>query len=249
MDKEGLRRRTGGRRRLALVAVLVLVLLTGGLFTLQIGGGGADPAAAQREPNATEASPGPQGEQSAASPAAGEATAPAADGSGGDGETGGGDGAGAALGEPPAAGEINDAPQPVAAAGALNRPADVSDGVEAAVGSFEAVDGDPGGAAEAGGPSIRFSVTVSNRTGSAISLEEAVVNVEAGPDATPATQLSGPGGTAFPATLGAGESASAVFVFRVAPELRQALRILFHYQATTPIAAFEGPMPQSEGKQ
>ncbi|MHA7264219.1 hypothetical protein ACX80W_13560 [Arthrobacter sp. TMN-37] len=96
---------------------------------------------------------------------------------------------------------------------------------------------------EVAGPAVQFTFEVTNSTTAPISLAEAVVNVEVGPDRVPANQLSAPGAVPFPATVAPGQTASGVFVFQIRPEQRRTVRVLFHYQAASPVAAFEGAVP------
>ena len=81
---------------------------------------------------------------------------------------------------------------------------------------------------------------IDNPTDAAIPTGDILVNVESGTDKKPALQLSGPGVVAFPAAVAPRGSASAVYVFNVAPAERDRVRILFDYGLIEPIAVFEG---------
>ncbi|MHA7240803.1 hypothetical protein [Arthrobacter sp. TMS1-12-1] len=144
---------------------------------------------------------------------------------------------------PAPAGRIIDQPPPVAPAKSLKERAPVAEGVAARVASMKAVDGEARGLGEVGGPAVQFTLEVTNSTKAPISLAEAVVNVEAGEDRSPAELLSGPGAVPFPAEVGPGQSVSGVFVFQIPPERRKSVRVLFHYQAVLPVAAFQGAAP------
>ncbi|BBE23504.1 hypothetical protein MN0502_23870 [Arthrobacter sp. MN05-02] len=148
-----------------------------------------------------------------------------------------------AFAPPTATGKIIDQPPPVAAPQPFEEPADVAEGVAARVAAMKAVDGEARGIGEVDGPAVQFTVEITNSTEESISLAEAVVNVEAGTDRFPAGQLSGPGATPFPADVAPGQTVSGVFVFQIPPEQREAVRVLFHYQAVSPVAAFEGSVP------
>jgi hypothetical protein len=108
------------------------------------------------------------------------------------------------------------------------------------ISSIEAVQGEAKGRGEIAGPSLKFKVTIDNPTDEAILTGNMLVNVESGSGKTPALQLSGPGAEAFPASVAPRSSASAVYVFNVAPAERDRVRILFDYGLTDPIAVFEG---------
>ncbi|WP_208738957.1 hypothetical protein [Arthrobacter agilis] len=148
-----------------------------------------------------------------------------------------------AFAPPTATGKIIDEPPPVATPQTFDEPADVAEGVAARVAAMKAVDGEARGIGEVDGPAVQFTLEITNSTTESVSLAEAVVNVEAGTDRSPAGQLSGPGATAFPADVAPGQTVSGVFVFQIPPEQRTAVRVLFHYQAVSPVAAFEGPVP------
>jgi hypothetical protein len=146
--------------------------------------------------------------------------------------------------KPPAAsGKIINEPPPVAAAKGFDKPAEVAAGVSTRVKAMKAVNGEARGVGEVSGPALQFTLEVTNGTTEAISLAEAVVNVEAGADRFPAEELSGPGAVPFPAEVAPGQTVSGVFVFQIPPEQRKTVRVLFTYQAVLPVAAFEGSVP------
>jgi len=144
---------------------------------------------------------------------------------------------------PPASGKIINEPPPVAAAKGFEKQAEVAQGVATKVKAMKAVNGEARGVGEVAGPAVQFTLEVTNSTTETISLAEAVVNVEAGADRFPAEQLSGPGAVPFPAEVAPGQTVSGVFVFQIPPEQRKTARVLFHYQAASPVAAFEGSAP------
>lgn len=108
---------------------------------------------------------------------------------------------------------------------------------------MKAVDGEARGVGEVSGPAVQFTLEVTNSTERPISLAEAVVNAEAGIERFPAEMLSGPGAVPFPPVVAPGRTVSGVYVFQIPPEQREAVRVLFHYQAVSPVAAFEGAVP------
>ncbi|PPB48297.1 hypothetical protein C4K88_15205 [Arthrobacter pityocampae] len=149
-----------------------------------------------------------------------------------------------AFAPPAPTGKIVDEPPTVAPAKGFEDPAPVAEGVATRVAAMKAVDGEARGVGEVGGPAVQFTLEVTNSTKKVISLAEAVVNVEAGADRSPAELLSGPGAVPFPAEVRPGQSVAGVFVFQIPPEQRDSVRVLFHYQAVLPVAAFQGPAPR-----
>lgn len=126
----------------------------------------------------------------------------------------------------------------------FDSPVDIATGVTATVGSLTSVEGQPEGVGETGGPAIRFEVTLTNNTADDIDLSLTTVLVDYGPDAVPGGQMSGNSDTtAFPASLGAGESATAVYVFTVPADQRAAVRVVVDYLAGVPLAVFTGAAP------
>lgn len=116
-------------------------------------------------------------------------------------------------------------------------------GVVFSIGALEPVEGVAMGPGEVGGPALRFPVTVRNDTSETVSLTSTVVNVYAGAEATPATEIGEPGGVPFPETVAPGGTASGVFVFRVPAEERGQIQIAVDYTVGAPIVLFEGPAP------
>lgn len=144
---------------------------------------------------------------------------------------------------PGTSGKIINEPPPVAAAKGFDKTADVAEGVTTKVRAMKAVNGEARGVGEVAGPALQFTLDVTNNTAAPVSLAEAVVNVEAGADRSPAELLSGPGAVPFPAEVAPGQKVSGVFVFQIPPEQRKTVRVLFHYEAVSPVAAFEGSVP------
>ncbi len=147
------------------------------------------------------------------------------------------------MAPPAASGKIINEPPPVAPPKGFDKPAEVAQGVTTRVRTMRAVNGVARGPGEVGGPAIQFTFEVTNSTTEPISLAEAVVNVEAGADRFPAEELSGSGSVPFPAEVAPGQKVSGVFVFQIPPEQRKTVRVLFHYEAVSPVAAFEGTAP------
>lgn len=135
--------------------------------------------------------------------------------------------------------------QPVAPPVGISDNAVVVEGVEVKIVEIEAVQGEARGIGEVAGPAVRFKVVITNRTDKSISTDQALVNVNAGPEKAPASPLSGPGATTLPPKIDPGTTASAVFVYQIADEQRQSVQILFNFRVDVPIASFEGPVPKT----
>lgn len=130
------------------------------------------------------------------------------------------------------------------AANPFDTPAEVAPGVTASIGAITSVTGVASGVGESGGPAIRFEVTITNTGGEAVDLQNTRVTVDSGADRAPASELSGgPDIVPFPATLDAGASATAAYVFTVPAEGRSDVRIYVDYLASVPFALFAGPTP------
>ncbi|HEU5223288.1 MAG TPA: hypothetical protein VFU07_06350 [Candidatus Lumbricidophila sp.] len=117
-------------------------------------------------------------------------------------------------------------------------------GVRYRVTALEAVDGQAAQPGEVAGPAIRFVVQIENQTPDALGLGQAVVNVYYGANRAPADTLTEPGGSPFPASVAAGNTASGTFVFRVPSDQRDTLTITVDLNASTTVQVFEGPGPK-----
>lgn len=137
-------------------------------------------------------------------------------------------------------------PQPTAPPLALSEKAKPEAGVTATVGNIEAVAGDGQGPGQISGPAVRFTLTLANGGKAAIETGKVVVNVEGGADSTPAIALSGPGTSPFPESTGPGSSSSGTYVFLLPNDQRDKVRILFNYQVSSPIVAFQGAVPKGQ---
>lgn len=125
----------------------------------------------------------------------------------------------------------------------IESPAPVVEGLTASITGIEAVDGVARGPGEVSGPSIRFTVTIANTTGSAVDLTGTVVTVDYGSDRTPAGQLYEPGAVPLPTSVPAGGSASGVFVFAIPPESRGLVHITVDYAVDVAPLVFAGAVP------
>lgn len=136
------------------------------------------------------------------------------------------------------------APPPAQAPVALTEPAAPVPGVTFSISGLEAVDGVANGPGEVAGPALRFTLTVRNDTAEAVSLTSTVVNLFAGADRAPATELQEPGGVPLPEGVAPGQSATGVFVFGVPVDLRDQVQISVDYSVDAPIVLFEGEAPR-----
>jgi hypothetical protein len=145
---------------------------------------------------------------------------------------------------PPAGGSTGPTPPPAQAPVALTEPAAPVPGVTFSIGKLEAVDGVANGPGEVAGPALRFAATVRNDTAEPVSLRSTVINMFAGAESTPMTEVGEPGGVPLPETVAAGESATGVFVFTVPDEFRDRIQISVDYLADAPVVLFEGEAPR-----
>lgn len=122
--------------------------------------------------------------------------------------------------------------------------APVGEGVTVALSDLEAVEGEASMPGEIAGPSLRFTVTFTNDSDEAYSLTGAVTNVYYGTDQIPAIELAEPGGSALPAEVGPGETATGVFIYNVPTDDRDQVRITVDYAAAEPAVVFEGEGPR-----
>lgn len=113
-------------------------------------------------------------------------------------------------------------------------------GVTVTVPDVKKVTGEANVAGEVGGPALRFAVELTNGTGEVLDLRTVVVNAYYGPDRTPATPLLKPGGRAFEPEVGADESASGAFVFRIPPEFQDEVELEVDAGVGKAIAIFTG---------
>jgi hypothetical protein len=113
-------------------------------------------------------------------------------------------------------------------------------GVTVRVPKVEKVTGEANVPGEVGGPSLRFTVELTNGTGRTLDLRTVVVNAYYGPDRTPAAPLLKPGGKAFEAEVGADDSADGVFLFNIPTELQDDVELEVDPGIGKPIIIFTG---------
>ncbi len=122
--------------------------------------------------------------------------------------------------------------------------AEPAQGVAVTVAGLESVTGVAELPGEVGGPAVRATIRVENRTGSAVDLSAVVVNLYFGDALTPATTLENPGGQPFGAAVGAGKSATGRFVFRVPLDERARVRVEVDLSPEAMVVVFDGPAPE-----
>ncbi len=128
---------------------------------------------------------------------------------------------------------------PALPAVALDQPVVVEE-VTATLTEIEEITGQATGPGDVAGPALRVTVRIQNGTSSDIALEEVSVNAYYRADLTPAPPLNDPTAAAFYGALPAGESAEAVYVFRVPPDQRGQVTLEVGYRPGAPLAIFSG---------
>ena len=134
-------------------------------------------------------------------------------------------------------------PQPTKTA-TISAPTAIVKSLTAKVTTMEAVQGKANGPGEVAGPSVRFTITITNSTGKAVDLSNTVVYAYYGADAAPATELEQPGGKAFPASVATGSTATGVFVFNIPTASRSKVLVTVDTSVHNPVVAFRGPAPR-----
>lgn len=125
----------------------------------------------------------------------------------------------------------------------LDAAAPFGTGVVARLESIEAVEGVAEGPGEVGGPSLEVVVELTNGTAAALPLNATVVELYGGPDEVPGLLLAGSEEGFFSGELAPGASAVGTYVFRIAPELRDVVRVTVSYSPAAPTVLFEGAAP------
>jgi hypothetical protein len=105
---------------------------------------------------------------------------------------------------------------------------------------IEPVDGEATDRFEVAGPALQVHLQTTNSTDDPITLARMQVDVSYGEDRIPGLALSGPDVAAFPASLAAGERATATVVFGVPVAQRDQVQILVSHGTDAPVIVFEG---------
>lgn len=122
----------------------------------------------------------------------------------------------------------------------LSSPAAPAEGVRVDLASIEAVEGKGTIPGEVGGPALRVTVQVTNRTDAPIDLRGAVANLYYGPDRIPATTLLEPGARSLPDSVAPGASVTGVWVFNVPVADRDVVEIEVDLSADDQVVVFSG---------
>lgn len=122
----------------------------------------------------------------------------------------------------------------------LDERKDLGNGVAVQVTDVEPVKGEARGPGEVAGDALRIRLKVLNRTKRPVSMEMAVVNLYYGPDAAPASGLSGPGAVPLPSSIPPGSSGTGRYVYNVPQDGRDTIKVEFSYTTAAPTVVFTG---------
>jgi hypothetical protein len=142
-----------------------------------------------------------------------------------------------------ASGTPSATPSTTPTAAPIASPGTIKPGLTAQITRFEAVDGVAKTPGEVSGPSVRFTVTVTNTGTSAESLATTVVTAYYGDDSTPALELSEPGGVTMPASVAGGGTATGVYIFTIPADQRNNVRLEVDYSTKVRPLVFQGALP------
>lgn len=124
----------------------------------------------------------------------------------------------------------------------LTATADVGQGLTLRIARVERVEGVARGVGEIAGPALRLTLELTNASDDEVSVDSAVVDLLAGQARTPAATLTGPGARTFEGDVAPGTSETGVYVFGLAPEERERVRVSVSYQSGAPVAVFTGSL-------
>jgi cytoskeletal protein RodZ len=134
-------------------------------------------------------------------------------------------------------------PQPTRTA-TISKPTTIVKSLTAKVTRMEAVQGKADGPGEISGPSVRFTIAISNTTGKTVDLSNTVVNAYYGADSTPAIELRMPGGRTFPSSVKNGSTATGVYIFNIPTASRGKVEVTVDTSVRNPVVAFRGSAPR-----
>jgi len=123
---------------------------------------------------------------------------------------------------------------------APDEPADNGEGLVAEITGMKSVEGEGVQAGEVSGPSVQFTLRLTNDTDEAVDLGFIAVNAYIGEGLTPAGGLMKPGGAPFEGTLKVGESAEGVYVYNIPESQRGDVTLTVDYRAGQPSFVFRG---------
>ena len=129
--------------------------------------------------------------------------------------------------------------EPVADSVARDRVAQFGDGVSAAVTGVAPFTATGAGIGEVAGPAVRVTVTVTNGSSAAVSLDATTVNAYFGSDAIPASPLPSDGSSApFSGSLAPGTTATGVYAFGIADGADDTVVVTVGRGAGSPLVVF-----------
>lgn len=117
-------------------------------------------------------------------------------------------------------------------------------GLTTRLANIESVAGEASQPGEVAGPSVRFTVEVTNTGADSVSLESVAVVAYYGPDRTPALSLSAPGAAPFPQAVAAGETVRGVYVFSVPTDSRDDVSLTIDLASEGAQTVFQGAAPR-----
>lgn len=134
-------------------------------------------------------------------------------------------------------------PSASATAAPIASPGTIKPGLTAQITKFEAVDGVAKTPGEVSGPSVRFTVTVTNTGATTESLDTTVVTAYFGIDRKPALELSEPGGVDMPGSVAGGGTATGIYIFSIPRDQRNDVRLEVDYSVKVAPLVFQGALP------
>jgi cytoskeletal protein RodZ len=195
-------------------AVVVILLIVGGILVASIGVGSTKPSASGSSTPSMSPSPSPSSSETpGASVPAAPSPSPTVD---------------------PAYGA------PVAQTVPKNAKGDFGDGVTARIAAIKSITATGTQAGEVSGPAAQVDIELMNGTTADISLGAVAVNAYYGVDKTPASPIVSKSGSAgFSGSLAAGKTATARYVFSVSKEQQKTLVVTIGKNAGSPIVVFQ----------
>jgi hypothetical protein len=201
------------RRTIIIVVAIIVVVLAAVAILAAIGFGGA----ARQHRAATTSSPTPSASGTPIPQATATSTTPAPD----------------ATADPRFG-------APVAQTVPKDASADFGDTVTARITSITSTTATGTGVGEVSGPAVRVALSITNGTGSQISLNGVTVNAYYGSAMTPASPVGTQDDKTFGGTLGASKTASGSYEFSVPKDQQSSLVITVSRAAGEPIVVFQG---------
>jgi len=124
----------------------------------------------------------------------------------------------------------------------LTGTADFGTGVTARILRIAAVHGTANGPGEIAGPALRLELQLTNGTGRAVNLTQALVTVTDA-SGTPGVQLTQSGSAPLRGSVKAHAKVRAVYVFTLPTAHRDPVTVNFSYSSSAPVALFVGTAP------